>query len=59
MFFFSPHNYPTNIKVCRNVHKIKEIGSLEDVQTPVHARSYCSAENIATVHETIAEGPRM
>ena len=52
--FFGQFDRPNVRTIAKIVEQFEQTGSVEDVRTPVHART---AENIAAVRDSVAEEP--
>ena len=55
--FFDQFDRPNVRTIAKIVEKFEQTGSVEDVRTPVHARTARTAENIAAVRDSVAEEP--
>ena len=55
--FFGQFDRPNVRTIAKIVEKFEQTGSVEDVRTPVHARTARTAENIAAVRDSVAEEP--
>ena len=56
--FYGRHNRPTDRTIRNVVDKFESTGSVNDRPTPVRRRNARSAENIATIRESVQENPR-
>ena len=55
--FFGQFNRPNVRTIGKIVHKFEQTGSVGDVKRPAHARTARTAENIATIRDSVAEEP--
>src|SRR5215469_8407965 len=54
---FGQFNRPNVRTIGKIVHKFEQTGSVGVLKTPVHARTACTAENIAAVRDSVTEEP--